>query len=75
MARRAGKKWYVAAINADPVQKEISINFSLVGANKTGTLIYSNSNGEIEREQYPVNAKQNKIITIKNNDGFVIIFE
>ena len=75
VARRAGTKWYVAGINADSAQKEISINFSFVGANKTGTLFYSNSKGEIDIEQYPVNAKKNKIITIKNNDGFVIVFD
>lgn len=75
VARRAGKRWYVAGINGDSVQKEISINFSFVGVNKTGILFYNNSNGEIETLQYPINTKQNKTITINPNDGFVIVLE
>ena len=75
VARRAGKKWYVAGINADSTQKNVSINFSFVGANKTGTMFNNKSNGEFETQQYPVNAKQDKVVTIKPNDGFVIVFE
>ena len=75
VARRAGKKWYVAGINADSTQKNVSINFSFVGANKTGTMFNNKSNGEFETQQYPVSTKQNKTITIKPNDGFVIVFE
>jgi hypothetical protein len=75
VARRAGKKWYLAGINADSTQKEISINFSFVKKNKTGTLFYINSQGEITAEDYPVSANENKVMAVKPNDGFVIVFE
>ncbi len=75
VARRSGKKWYVAAINGDTVQKQISVNFSFIGAGKTGNIFHTNENGEIVSESYPVKPGERKTISVKPNDGFVIVFE
>jgi hypothetical protein len=75
VARRAGKKWYVAAINGDTVQKQIPLNFSFVGANKTGNIFHTNEKGEIVTESYPVKPGERKTMNVKPNDGFVIVFE
>ena len=80
VARRAGKKWYVAGVNADSVQKEISINFSFIKKNKMGDIFYNilfnnENNGEIETGKYAVSAKEIKQVFINPNDGFVMVFE
>jgi len=75
VARRAGKKWYVAAINGDTVSKQISVNFSFIGAGKTGNIFHTNENGEIVSETYPVKKGERKTISVNPNDGFVIVFE
>ena len=75
VARREGKKWYVAAINGDTVQKQIPVNFSFIGAEKTGNIFHTNANGEIVSESYPVKPGERKTISVNPNDGFVIVFE
>jgi hypothetical protein len=74
VARRAGKKWYVAGINADSVQQQIPINLSVVAPLKSGTLYYNN-NGEITTGKFPASNAQNNSISMQPNDGFVIVFE
>ena len=76
VARRAGKKWYVAGINGDSVSQNIAIDkLPFVAPFKTGTLFSSNEKNEISITKETVYAKQNKTIAIKPNDGFVIVFE
>jgi alpha-glucosidase len=76
VARRAGKKWYVAGINGDSVQKNITIDkLSFIAPFKTGTLFSTNEKNEISISKETVYAKQNKTITVQPNDGFVIVFE
>ncbi|MFM2327096.1 MAG: hypothetical protein RIR31_1298, partial [Bacteroidota bacterium] len=76
VARRAGKKWYVAGINGDSVTQSISIDkLPFIPPFKTGTLFSSNEKNEINISKETVYAKQNKTIAIPPNDGFVIVFE
>ena len=77
VARRAGKKWYVAGINADSLQQHINIDkLPFIAPFKTGTLFSSNAaNNEVEISKQTIYAKQNKTVVIKPNDGFVIVFE
>ena len=73
VARRAGKKWYVAAINADSVGKKITISqLPFLKSMKAGTVFSTNDNAEITSGVYN---KAEKFISIKPNDGFVIVFE
>jgi hypothetical protein len=72
VARRSGKKWYVAAINADSAEQKININqLPFIKPIKTATLFSTNDNNEI----ISGSAKAVKFISIKPNDGFVIVFE
>jgi len=72
VARRAGKKWYVAAINADSIEQKITIGqLPFIRSMKTATLFSTNDNSEIVSG----NAKTAKVISIKPNDGFVMVFE
>lgn len=77
VARRAGKKWYVAGINADTAQQQINIDkLPFIAPFKTGTLFFSNATtNEVEVSKETIYAKQNKSIAIKPNDGFVLVFE
>ncbi|MBK8090322.1 MAG: glycoside hydrolase family 97 catalytic domain-containing protein [Chitinophagaceae bacterium] len=75
VARRAGKKWYVAAINGDTVQKQIPVDVSRIAAGKTGTIFRTNERGETVTENYPVKQGERKAISVNPNDGFVIVFE
>ncbi|WP_462255004.1 glycoside hydrolase family 97 protein [Ferruginibacter sp.] len=76
VARRAGKKWYVAGVNADSIQQNIVIDkLPFIVPFKTGTLFSSNEKYEINISKETVYGKQSKTIVIKPNDGFVIVFE
>ncbi len=72
VARRAGKKWYVVAINADSIDQKISMDkLSFLKSMKTGMLFSTGDRNEI----ISGNAKGKKLISIKPNDGFVMVFE
>ncbi len=75
VARRAGSKWYVAAVNADSSQREIRIPFSFVKGKKSATHFYTSSSGNVETDQYSVGTKQSKTVAVKPNDGVVIVIE
>ncbi len=77
VARRAGTKWYVAAINADSLEHNIMIDrLPFIKSFKTGTLFSSNVNtNELEVSKQTIYSKQHKSIAIKPNDGFVMVFE
>lgn len=76
VARRSGSKWYVAAINGDTTSKQITINnLPFLAPFKTGTLFTTNNAFEIVTEKKTVYANKTATITIKANDGFVLVFE
>jgi len=78
VARRVGKKWYVAGINADSsAQQQINIDkLPFIAPFKTATLFSSNAiSNEVEVSKETIYTKQTKNITIKPNDGFVLVFE
>jgi alpha-glucosidase len=76
VARRSGSKWYVAAINGDTASKQITISaLPFIKPFKTGTLFTTNNNREIVTDKKTVYANKQEIITIKANDGFVLVFE
>ena len=76
VARRSGSKWYVAAINGDTVVKQITLNkLPFIAPFKTGTLFFSNDAGGIMVDKRTVYANKTETISIKGNDGFVLVFE
>ncbi len=76
VARRSGSKWYVAAINGDTTSKQINLQtLPFIKPFKTGTLFTTNNAREIVTEKKTVYANKTETITIKANDGFVLVIE
>lgn len=74
VARRAGKQWYVAGINADLESKEISVKLPFIPRNANGKLFYTDK-GNIATRTYKMTTSQNLSLTLPPNDGFVLLFE
>ena len=78
MARKAGNKWYVAGINSENVEKQLTLDLSFI-KNKKGELITSPNNTgdehlfDMKKINVPSTGKMN--ITLQSNDGFVAVFE
>ncbi|MEO5944081.1 MAG: glycoside hydrolase family 97 catalytic domain-containing protein [Ferruginibacter sp.] len=77
VARRSGSKWYVAGINGENKVKDLTLDLSFL-KNKKAQII---SSGETAKEPsynftpivIPSNGKVN--VSLKGNDGFVIVIE
>jgi hypothetical protein len=78
VARKKGKAWYVAGINGENIEKQLTLDLSFLN-NKKGTLITSGKNDMDEPSfnfsslKLPSTKKIN--ITLKANDGFVAVFD
>lgn len=76
VARKSGKKWYVAGINGEKTKKQLTLDLSFL-KNKKGELIASGNahneepSFEVKRVSIPVDGKLS--ITLKGNDGFIIV--
>lgn len=72
IARRTGKTWYVAGINAEKSEKEITLPLSFIDAHK-GILI---SEGEtlrsFSKKEIDIDSDQNISLILKSNGGFVL---
>ncbi|MFZ6767136.1 glycoside hydrolase family 97 catalytic domain-containing protein [Undibacterium sp. Di26W] len=73
IARRAGKAWYVAGINATGSDKQLNLDLSFIGDRKAQMM----TDGDSSRAfvQQPVQAAKETRITIKPQGGFVAVFE
>ena len=78
VARKSGTKWYVAGINGENVEKQLTLDLSFI-KNKKGDLITAGSS-ELDEPSFqlapatvPATGKMN--VTLKGNDGFVAVFE
>ncbi|HEX5057154.1 MAG TPA: glycoside hydrolase family 97 catalytic domain-containing protein [Gammaproteobacteria bacterium] len=73
MARQAGDAWYVAGLNAEKMDKILTLNLNFVGS-KTGFMIGS---GDTERSfsQAPVSSKKPQTLTLRPNAGFVMVLK
>ncbi|MEP6676255.1 MAG: glycoside hydrolase family 97 catalytic domain-containing protein [Ferruginibacter sp.] len=77
VARRAGNKWYVAGINGENSTKNLALDLSFL-KNKTAVVISSGDvadqpSFEFKNIKIPIDG--NTKISIKGNDGFVIVVE
>ncbi|MDI9364296.1 MAG: glycoside hydrolase family 97 catalytic domain-containing protein [Flavobacterium sp.] len=77
VARRAGKKWYIAGINADSTDRKITIDLSFISKQfKQGGLYSdypSNTEFPVEFSRFNLIPKQKATITMKPNGGFVLV--
>ena len=72
IARKAGKTWYVAGLNADDTGKTLTLDLSFLGKRK-GVLI-SDGNGEREMTKADI-AGGKATVTIKPQGGFVAVLK
>ncbi len=79
VARKSGNKWYVAGINGENIEKELTLDLAFL-QNKKVELIASGNDltgtepsFDLKRFTLPATGKMN--ITLKGNDGFVAVFE
>lgn len=78
IARKAGKKWYVAAINGEDIEKNLSLDLSFLKGKKgilitTGTGVKNEVSFATKNTVVPSNGKME--INVKGNDGFVAVFD
>ena len=79
VARKAGNKWYVAGINGEDVEKNLTLDLSFL-KNKKATIIVSSDNPtgdepSFDQKTITVPATGKMEITLKKNDGFIAVFE
>lgn len=77
VARKAGNKWYVAGINGENKAKDLSLDLSFL-KNKKATLISSGDTNQTETsfQSKELSLESGKVtISLKANDGFVIIIQ
>lgn len=77
VARKAGNKWYVAGINGENTEKQLTLDLSFLKG-KAGEMISSVSDSkeepsfQIKKLSVPANGKVT--ISLRGNDGFVSVF-
>jgi Glycoside hydrolase 97. len=78
VARKAGNKWWVAGINGENTDKELTLELSFL-KNRKGQLISSGNDFkdepsfDVKSIVIPASGKTN--VLLKGNDGFVAVFE
>lgn len=77
VARKSGKKWYVAGINGEDVSKTLLLDLLFLKG-KTGTWITTETGEKNEisfATKKAISGNGKAEITLKGNDGFVAVFE
>jgi alpha-glucosidase len=79
VARRTGNKWYVAGINGENNERNITMNLSFL-KNKRGKIISSGTGLAQDEPSFAINSftmptTNQFTLSLKGNDGFVIVFE
>jgi alpha-glucosidase len=77
VARRAGKIWYVAGINADRQPRKVKIDLKALGVAKQGTLITDGLDFlGFKSEYFPLEkGVTSDEITMRPRGGFVLTFD
>jgi len=74
IARKSGDKWYVAGINGENKEKQITVNLSgLASKGKVKFITDGNNNAEFSTQEFDV--KDQKTISLKPNGGFVMVLD
>jgi hypothetical protein len=77
LARLGEDRWYLAGINSEPADKQLSLDLSELSIRGPGTLITDGEGGNLSFRQEPVQlGAGNKLdVTLKPNGGFVAVFQ
>jgi len=75
VARRSGKRWYIAGINGDATGQKI--NLDLASFKKSKATIYTEGrNGALfSKEEFNVSKEKKRDIALPVNGGFVIVLD
>jgi alpha-glucosidase len=77
VARKSGSSWYVAGINGENTDKQLTLDLSFI-KNNTGDLITSGVDDDepsFKSERVSVSSSKKMNVTLKGNDGFVAVFK
>lgn len=76
VARKSGKKWYIAGINGENKRRDLALNLSFL-VNKKARLIFSEGTAEVnlKSEEVKVGPNGKLDLSMKGYDGFVLVFE
>lgn len=78
VARKKGNAWYVAGINGERISKTLTLDLSFIG-NRKGEAITSRKETEdknsFHTETIALPTAGKFTISLKGNDGFVVVFE
>ncbi|MCV2369612.1 glycoside hydrolase family 97 protein [Roseateles oligotrophus] len=73
IARRAGKRWYVAGINAEALPQTLTLDLGFLGQRQG--LMITDGEGARDFAQAPVQAKAGLALTIQAKGGFIAVFK
>lgn len=75
VARRWGKKWYIAGLNGEPVKKQISMDLSSFRAGKATMITDGKEPLSFAQQNIPVTAGRKTTVDLLPNGGFVMVLE
>lgn len=75
IARRSGTRWYIAGINADSTELDLSLALPFIKKEKAGKL-FTMQGGELSMSTYKTSLRTgHNHFFLKPNDGFVLVVE
>ncbi len=75
VARRSGKKWYIAGLNGEPVTKTVQVDLSSFRTKKATMIADGKDSLTFEQQNLPVAAGKKTTVDLLPNGGFVIVLE
>jgi hypothetical protein len=78
IARKSGKRWYVAGINAEKSEKALELDLSFIGATNGRLIMNGASTGDaasFSDTKISLSSPGKLPIKLGVNDGFVAVFE
>jgi alpha-glucosidase len=75
VARRAGKKWYIAGLNGEAVAKTVQVDLSSFRTKKATMITDGKEPLSFEQQNMSVKSGQKTTVDLLPNGGFVIVLE
>lgn len=77
LARRSGKRWYLAGINGERTARDVTLDLASLGIKRASTAITDGDGGNLSFREQPVelDAKRQTSINLRPRGGFVMIVE
>jgi hypothetical protein len=77
LARQGGVRWYVAGINGEPTERELTLDLSRLGRHDSATLITDGGGGilSLRQETVRLGSGARLEITLPAHGGFVVVLD